>query len=146
MQIRFDSAKIFDFASIFEQSGNSCCVTNKIVSNVIQISEFSLVDSDGNAVRIFGLLMNNGGTVCDDEFSTNSADAICRKMGYPGYWRWTSGVKWSIQSSLEITLNDVLCSSGEWSSCSFKSTNDCGHSEDVFLQCDGIGILRECFI
>ena len=90
--------------------------------------------------------MNNEGTVCDDYFSTNSADAICRKMGYPGYWRWTSGDKWSIQSTLQITLDDVLCSSGEWNSCSFKSTTDCSHIEDVFLQCDGIGILRECFI
>ena len=96
--------------------------------------------------RTFGLLMNDGGTVCDDYFDSYSADAICRKMGYLGHTEWTSGDKWSIQSTLQITLDDVLCSSGEWSSCSFKSTNDCGHSEDVFLQCDGIGILRECFI
>jgi len=88
-------------------------------------------------------LINNGGTVCDDGFDSNSADAICRKMGYLGHTEWTSGDKLSIQSTLQITLDDVLCSSGEWSSCSFKSTNDCGHSEDVFLQCDGIGINSE---
>ncbi|XP_063684045.1 uncharacterized protein LOC134818431 isoform X2 [Bolinopsis microptera] len=102
--------------------------------------EFSLVDLNGNAVGagVLGLLMNNGGKVCDDDFSTNSADAICRKMGYPGHLQWTSGDKWTIQSSLEITLDDVLCSSGEWSSCSFSTTHNCGHSEDVFLQCNGI--------
>ena len=100
-----------------------------------------MVDSNGNSIGagVLGLLMNNGGTVCGDSFNTNSANAICRKMGYPGYWRWTSGVKWSIQSSLEITLDDVKCRGLEWSSCSFTSTTDCTHSKDVFLQCDGIG-------
>ena len=116
-----------------------------MISNVINFLEFGLVDSYGNAVGagILGLLINNGGTVCDDDFSINSADAICRKMGYLRHMQWTSGDKWSIQASLEITLDDVLCSSGEWSSCSFSTTQNCGHSEDVFLQCDGIGIFKE---
>ena len=132
---------MFDSASIFQQYGNSCCVTDISISNVIEFSEFSVVDSNGNSIGagVLGLLMNNGGTVCGDSFNTNSANAICRKMGYPGYWRWTSGDKWSIQSTLQITLVDVRCSRGLWSFCSFASTNNCGHNDDVFLQCDGIG-------
>ena len=83
------------------------------------------------------MLINNGGTVCDDGFTANSADAICRKMGYIGQLSWTYGDKWSIQSSLQITLDNVHCSSDEWSSCSYLFEHNCDHSEDVFLQCDG---------
>ena len=44
---------------------------------------FTLVDSDGNTVEggEFGLLLYNGGTVCDDFFDTNAANAICHFMG-----------------------------------------------------------------
>ena len=108
---------------------------------IITITEFSLVDSNGNAVgaRVLGLLLNNGGTVCDDGFSANSAEAVCRKMGYQGQISYTSGSKWGIQSGLDITLDNVECSSGDWSSCSFTFSHNCGHSEDIFLQCDGTG-------
>ena len=100
-----------------------------------------MVDSNGDAVgaRAEGLLHSNGGTVCDDGFSANSADAVCRQMGYPGQLSFTSGSKWSIQSGLDITLDNVECSSGVWSSCSYIISHDCGHSEDIFLQCDGPG-------
>ena len=100
-----------------------------------------MVDSNGDTVGagILGLLISNGGTSCDDSFSDNSADAICREMGYIGQMSWTSGSKWKIQSNYHITLDDVSCSSGEWSSCSFSLSHNCGHSEDVFLQCEGIG-------
>ena len=56
-------------------------------------------------------------------------------MGYAGYTRWDSGLEWTIQSLLSITLDDVTCSSGEWSSCSYTLSHNCDHSEDVFLQC-----------
>ena len=100
----------------------------------------SLVDENGEAVGggVIGLLLSNGGTVCDDSFSNNSADAICREMGHIGQMSWSNGDLWGIQAGLEITLDDVVCSSGEWSSCSFAFVHNCVHSEDVFLQCEGI--------
>ena len=109
---------------------------------LIQLSVLSLVDSNGDTVGagVEGLLLSNGGTVCDDYFSDNSADAICREMGHIGQMSWSAGDNWDIQAELEITLDDVACSSGEWSSCSFSlDNNNCGHSEDVFLQCEGVG-------
>ena len=105
-----------------------------------------MVDSNGDTVGagILGLLISNGGTACDDSFTDYSADAICREMGYIGQMSWTSGSKWDIQSNYDITLDDVSCSSGEWSSCSFSLSANCWHNEDVFLQCEGFGesILR----
>ena len=103
----------------------------------MKITGFSLVDLNGEAVGIgvLGLLLYDGGTVCDDFFSANSADAICRKMGYFGQTSYTSGRNWSIQSCLHIALDNVACSSENWSSCSFALSHDCDHGEDIFLQC-----------
>ena len=108
---------------------------------LIKRSVLSLVDSNGDAVGagVVGLLISDGGTVCDDYFSDNSADAICREMGHIGQMSWSNGDLWGIQAGLEITLDDVACSSGEWSSCSFAFVDDCSHGEDVFLQCEGVG-------
>ena len=113
----------------------------KLLGSINKISDFSLSNSDGNTVgaNTLGLLIYNGGTVCDDDFSTNSADAICRKMGYLGMMSYSSGSEWPIQSGLNITLDDVACSSGEWESCSFEFSHNCNHNEDIFLQCSGPG-------
>ena len=107
----------------------------------IKLSVLSLVDSNGDTVGagVVGLLLSNGGTVCDDGFSDNSADAICRELGHIGQMSWSNGNNWGIQAGLEITLDDVACSSGEWSSCSFLLVDNCSHGEDVFLQCEGVG-------
>ncbi|KAL5253627.1 hypothetical protein ACHWQZ_G013415 [Mnemiopsis leidyi] len=103
---------------------------------------FSLVDSNGEEVGVGerGLLLYNGGTVCDDSFNENSADAICREMGYSGSFLWVSGSSYSYgerQTSLDITLDDVQCSDDDWDSCSYSTSHNCGHSEDVFLTCVG---------
>ena len=103
---------------------------------------FSLVDQNNNKVgaRVEGLLLSNGGTVCDDSFSDNSADAICRKLGFPESRSWRNANLWSsFQETFEIALDDVLCSSGEWTSCTYSLENNCGHNEDIYLECDGTG-------
>lgn len=60
-------------------------------------------------------------------------------MGHYGHTSWTSGSKWNIQSDRDIKLDDVACDNGDWSSCSFSTSHNCGHSEDVFLQCADVG-------
>ena len=83
-----------------------------------------------------GLLLFNGGTVCDDSFSDNSANAICKYMGFAGKTMWTYGENFAMQSDYEITLDDVACTNTEWESCSFNSErHNCEHDEDVFLSC-----------
>ena len=49
-------------------------------------------------------------------------------------------ILWAIQKNYEITLDEVKCSSGDWSSCSYSTSPDtgkwyCGHDDDVFLAC-----------
>ena len=109
---------------------------------IITFADFSLVDSDGNTISadFLGLLIYDGGTVCDDGFTDNSADAICIEMGFPsGHTSWSYGNNWSIQSNYEITMDDVVCDRVYWSECRYSLSHNCGHSEDVFLQCDGPG-------
>ena len=101
-------------------------------------SLFELVDSDGQQTREDGLhlILHHGGTICDDRFDDNSAAAICREMNFTGSRNWSSGSRWDIQSSYDITLDEVECPTEEWDSCSFMTSHDCSHSEDVFLSCD----------
>ena len=106
------------------------------------ISEFSgedfyLVNSVGERTdEGDGLLIYKGGTVCDDSFSTISANAICMAMGHITSISWTYGELFSIQSNYNITLDDVQCSSHDLSSCSYNvTTDDCSHSQDVHLTC-----------
>ena len=109
------------------------------------------MDSGGKTISIThggvnsGLLLANGGTVCDDSFDNNSAAAICREMGFSVEGvSWTFGNKWGIQKSYLIKLDQVECSSTYWSSCSYDTNHDCYHSEDVHLTCGqppGIDII-----
>ena len=101
---------------------------------------FSLVNENGEAIESDsgerGLLLFYGDTVCDDDFSDNSADAICREMGYEfGADSWEYGQFYDIQSSFDIGLDNVACSSGSWDSCTFLTSHNCRHSEDVHLAC-----------
>ena len=98
---------------------------------------FTLVDSDGDAAGAgeLGLLLYNHGTVCDDDFDNYAAEAICVELGFLGATRWTSRHSFAIQSSYEITLDDVRCSDNSWENCEFSESHNCGHHEDVFLDC-----------
>ncbi|XP_063688617.1 uncharacterized protein LOC134821777 [Bolinopsis microptera] len=101
--------------------------------------EFEIVDEHGNVVSwqdSEGLLLYNGGTVCDDYFTTLSANAICKRMGRPhGLALWASGLHYSVQDSLSIKLDDVKCTTSDWDKCTFRTTHNCGHSEDVHINC-----------
>ena len=101
---------------------------------------FTLIDSDGNPVeeQQLGLLLYRGGTVCDDNFDDNAAEAVCRQIS-SSYsmleWTSNSGETFDIQDNLDIKLDDVQCSGTDWESCEYSEEHDCGHSEDVFLTC-----------
>ena len=101
-------------------------------------AQFTLVNSDGEAAgaREIGLLLYNGGTVCDDSFDDHAAAAICAELEFSRATRWTSRHRFSIQYNYEITLDDVRCSDDSWENCEFSETHNCGHSEDVFLVCN----------
>ena len=109
--------------------------------SVIQ-SRFKLVDRKGRRIhnQREGLLLFNGGTVCDDHFSWNSAHAICRTMGFSRAKRYRSGLVYGkFQRRKPIRLDDVICSSSNWGLCRSKGTHNCNHREDILLTCTGTG-------
>jgi hypothetical protein len=58
-----------------------------IKSGTVESGTFTLVNRDGNELQEgeFGLLLYNGGTVCNhwsgNSFDNNAANAICHSMG-----------------------------------------------------------------
>ena len=100
-------------------------------------AQFTLVDSAGEEAGAgeLGLLLYNGGTVCDDSFDNNAAEAICVELGFSGATRWNSDQTFSIQRNYDITLDDVRCDGETWTTCSFRNDHNCVHSEDIFLEC-----------
>ena len=84
--------------------------------------------------------------MCDDMFNDNSADAICREMGHSGASAWDSGYHYSYeQLDRNITLDNVECDSDNWDLCSYETTHDCRHNEDVFLTCLPSGEIAYCY-
>ena len=84
------------------------------------------------------LLLYKGETVCNNLFDDNSAEAICRLLGYSSQSSWSSGSKWEIQNNYSINMSDIQCSSGNWSSCTYTTNTSCEHREDIFLACAGM--------
>lgn len=86
---------------------------------------------------------NEWGTICDDIFDNNNigAQVFCGSLGLPStnasvmpynsLWQTGSGI---------IAMDDVRCSGGEadLTQCSYSTTNNCGHSEDVGVTCVGL--------
>ena len=111
---------------------------------------FTIVNSEGMNItqgNQLGLLLYKGGTVCDDNFNDDAADAICKLMNFTSASRWNGadGVRFDIQNNYDIKLDDVDCSSGEWEDCSYSKYHNCRHTEDVFLSCS-IGQQGNLFI
>jgi len=117
-------------------TSHNCAHSEDVHLNCVPEADmFTIVNENGNDGHGRGLLLYRGQTVCDDGFSDNSAIAICGLMGYDGFDSWSNGQLFDLQTSLEIGLDNVECSSGSWDSCSYLTTHNCGHHEDVHLNC-----------
>ena len=82
------------------------------------------------------------GTVCDDSWSSENANVICRMLGYEGVQE--TGVfdgrtgRFGAGSG-DINLDDVQCIGTEESifDCNHRGckTHNCGHGEDIGIIC-----------
>ena len=81
------------------------------------------------------------GTVCNDGWTLNAAQVVCREIGFD------SAIKTLHygQGSGQIWLDNVVCIGNESSieKCSHGGwgIHDCTHSEDVGVQCSPEGII-----
>ncbi|KAL5248251.1 hypothetical protein ACHWQZ_G017435 [Mnemiopsis leidyi] len=128
--------------------GQSCSgeETERRSCNSYSCGAFTLIDENENPVTDEsweGLLVYGGGTVCDGNFSWNSANTICRELGFGAAAGWRSGVNWgSVQTDKPVNLDNVVCrGDGDWSACTFSEISNCEHEEDVFLTCQDFGLV-----
>ena len=82
------------------------------------------------------------GTVCNDGFITEEARVVCRQLGYYGGRVSISRI---IEGTGQIWLDDVNCSGNELSlaACEHRrwGVNNCGHHEDVVIECGDFHFL-----
>ena len=112
-------------------------------------TKFELVNFSGDVYKSeeLGLLLYNGGTVCDDSFDTIEANAICIQMGFKGangLEEFSSSIPgdWSFRLNYEIKLDEIDCVDGiGWEGCTYETDHDCSHDEDVFISCRGENII-----
>ena len=90
------------------------------------------MDEDGNDIEDGrrGLLLYNGGTVCDDGFGSTEARIICQELGYSDAVDFDSSNDFDISTNFQITLDDVSCDGegggeGGWASCFFSESHNC---------------------
>ncbi|XP_033115377.1 soluble scavenger receptor cysteine-rich domain-containing protein SSC5D-like [Anneissia japonica] len=102
---------------------------------------FSVRLADGSTIYEGRLeIYYNGewGTVCDDRWDYNDALVVCRELGY-GYPVQTLTYAYQGNAYQSIFLDEVDCSGSEsrLSSCSYPTIgdHDCGHTEDVAIEC-----------
>jgi len=79
------------------------------------------------------------GTVCDDNFGNKEASMACKAMGFADGVAQFNPTTEAGRSTQGIFMDEVNCSSTEthfWE-CSFHfaTTTDCGHNEDVGVNC-----------
>ena len=78
------------------------------------------------------------GTVCDDDWDDSDSAVVCRQLGFDGV-NATRVEAYYGQGSGPILLDDVRCTGKEsyiWE-CSHRGwkVHNCGHSEDVGVDC-----------
>ena len=111
-----------------------------------EVPLFSLVDDTGNTAESgqLGLLLYQGGTVCNEFFNNQTAEAICRRMNFSSAIEWKSELESEIQKKFEVAMKIINCPDVVRKSeqCTFSEViidfeDNCFHRKDVFLKCTG---------
>ena len=81
------------------------------------------------------------GTVCDNDWSIEEANVVCRQLGYPSASRaWTNASLG--QGAGPISLSGVECNGTEASiaqcTVNYGNSHDCNHAQDVGVTCGDI--------
>ena len=81
------------------------------------------------------------GSVCNEHFTIEAANVVCRQLGFDQASDYTPGGYFG-QSTGPIHMSNVMCTGNEASitDCTFSTTHSCNHSQDVGIYCQGMHI------
>jgi len=118
----------------YEDASVRCSTTTPIC----QHGDVQLVGGMNNSGRVEICLHETWGTVCDDLWSAEDANVVCKQLGFSRHNAIIhSGASFG-QGSGPIYLDNVTCSETEARliDCSYdRSTSDCSHSMDAGVTC-----------
>ena len=90
------------------------------------------------------------GTVCDDHWDVLDARVVCRQLGYSGEVAALKRAFFGSSLSRPIHLDNVGCNGSESSlfNCTSNEVgmNNCDHSEDAGVRCNGMLHGKSLFI
>jgi len=78
------------------------------------------------------------GSVCNEYFTIESANVVCKQLGYDKAIDYTSGGYFG-KSTGPIHMNNVSCTGEESviTDCEYVTNHSCDHSQDVGIYCQG---------
>ena len=85
------------------------------------------------------------GSVCNEHFTIEAANVVCRQLGFDQALDYTPGGYFG-QSTGPIHMSNVTCTGNEASitDCTFSTTRSCNHSQDIGIFCQGICNYNYC--
>ncbi|XP_071504514.1 scavenger receptor cysteine-rich domain-containing protein DMBT1-like [Diadema antillarum] len=114
------------------------CIEPEPTASGVQVRLVGGDDDSQGRVEVY----HNGewGTVCDDYFDQTDADVVCRMLGFEGASGYSCCAAYG-QGADPILLDDVHCTGTEsnLADCQHNGygQHNCGHSEDVGVECIG---------
>ena len=86
---------------------------------------------------------NTWGSICNERFTIEAANVVCRQLGFDQALDYTPGGYFG-QSTGPIHMSNVMCNGNEAAitDCTFSTTHSCDHSQDVGIYCQGILYLH----
>ena len=94
------------------------------------------IDQIDNLLR--GILNNSAILLINNNFVSGLCNSVvCWELGFDYGYAYDSA--YYGEGEGDILLDDVYCDGWEWSldECSFETTHNCGHYEDVGIECYG---------
>ena len=86
------------------------------------------------------------GSVCNEHFTIEAANVVCRQLGFDQALDYTPGEYFG-QSTGPIHMSNVMCTGDEAAitDCTFSTTHSCDHSQDVGIYCQGMYIQKNMY-